>query len=496
MERNYFNRFIEFVKNNKILSALFLVSTAFFIFQHYFYLGWDFSAYVINARYLFLGGDYFEVYRAHLMSVFLGIFSIFGKLGEYVYILLASSLFFISSIKLADSLYKKYFYKYNHKKEFIRVLFYLFSFNIFLFLFGLVEGTELLALAFFQLFLAGLISGRISGHFLALAFLSRYNFLMFLPFLFFNKNYKKIFWNLVSFFLVAFPWFLYNFLKWGNWFTSVADSFYLNIFSRQNIAEPFNIFYLLLILNFFMPFFIFWVIGFFKKIFKKRNFSSFKYDLLFIVIFLLILFDFYNTPFKVKRYLFNFILPIAFFSTAGFLFFINKFKNLELVKKIIVRGLVVFFILVVCFSFVFSYKTRLSDDVFFEASQKIEELGFEECKIVSPHWVPVNYYSGNVYYLHDIESSLRNNETVLIFYNDPTYDDTFFKHDLNKYVPLVKTKDYIIIVKEGLNNQTCEKKGGYDSPMTQDSCKVLSSRFKTFSLDKLFLKICNFVNFN
>ena len=111
--RRFFNIFLNFIKENKLLSISFLIVFVFFMLQHSWALGWDFAAYVINARYFFGRGDYAEVLRAPLTSFLLLGEVFFGKVGEYFYLALASILFFIANFKLASLLYIRFFYRYK-----------------------------------------------------------------------------------------------------------------------------------------------------------------------------------------------------------------------------------------------------------------------------------------------------------------------------------------------------------------------------------------------
>ncbi|MEM4331075.1 MAG: hypothetical protein QW273_03655, partial [Candidatus Pacearchaeota archaeon] len=246
----------DFINKNKLLLICFFLVTIFFCWQNYWQRGWDFSVYVLNGKYLFYNGEYFEVYRPPLAPFLLGIFWFFGEIGNFFYIIFVSSLFLISSIILSDFLFKEYFKKYNLKKEEIRFLFYLLILNPFTLYYSLIEGTELLALSFFILFTFSFLSKRVSGHFLALSFLSRYNFLIFFPFLFFSKDIKRILKNLVAFFSVIFPWLFFNYLKYGNWFASILDSYYLNIYRRVDISQSFDFFSLLKVSNFYSIFLV------------------------------------------------------------------------------------------------------------------------------------------------------------------------------------------------------------------------------------------------
>ncbi len=481
----------KWILKNKIIILLFVFSTLFFLFQNYTYLGWDFSAYLINAKYFFHGGHYFEVYRAPLISMILGIFLFLGNIARHLYIITISSLFFISVIKLSDALYEKYFNKYDIKKETFAFFLYFFSLSLFSLCYGLTEGTELLGLALFQLFLAYFIKNKYCGHFLGFAFLSRYNFLIFFPFLFVNKNYKKILKNIFLALLVTIPWFLFNYIQWGNLFTSVIDSYYLNMLSRTDSIQPFNFLSLFKPIGWFLPFFLAGFIPLFKKI-KRKSFSEYKFELLFLIILLISIYEVYSIPFKVSRYMFNMVLPTAFFSTLGTLVIIKKYPKIK--KPLIAIFLISFFISIIYLGSYF-YIGMDRYGMFYESSQKIKELGIENCKIFSPHWVPVNYYSGNVYYLSlNLSSIVKNNKIALIFQNHKTMDDTFRMNEIDNYPHIFKSEKFLFIANKSITNQTCVQKHNFDSPMVKQPCKILSKRFEKLKLDNFTEKICLLLN--
>jgi hypothetical protein len=360
-----------------------------------------------------------------------------------------------------------------------------------------MAGTELLALSFFQLFLAYFILNKNSGHWLALAFLSRYNFFVFVPFLFFNRSIKKILTNLGLFFIVSFPWLLFNKLRWGNLFTSIADAFYLNVFSRLDRVEVFHFKSLFAITNWFLPFLI---IGLLVPIIllirsKDWKISFYKYELLFVVIFLFFFYDIYTIPFKVVRYMFNMSLPIAFFSTLGSIFIIKNIRKKYLRKIftiLLLFGFLISLVIVSRNSFIIDD----SDLMYSEAAQGIENLGLTECQILSPHWVPLNYYAGNVrYFPYTIEEGLRQNEIILLFYHYPTIDDQFDTDNLDEYNQLIKTDRYMIIANENISNRTCVRSRGYSTPMVSEACTILSKKFHSEFLSNAFLKTCRAVNY-
>lgn len=489
----------KWIIDNKLIVILFSLSTLFFLFQNYSHFNWDFSAYILNAEYLFHGGNYFEVYRAPLISLILGPLLYLGKnTAGYLYIILISSLFFISSIKLSDAIHKKFLHKYNLDKEKIRFIFYFFLLSPFLLLYGLREGTELLGLTFFQFFLAYYIKNKTSGHFLGLAFLSRYNFLFFFPLLLINKDYKKIFKNILASLAIISPWFIFNYLKWGNPLTSMVESYHLNIYSRLDMVQPFNILSLLKPIGLFLPLFLIGIYFSFHKI-KEYNFKKYlkkyKYHILFLLIYIILIREFASIPFKVTRYMFNMALPIAFFSTVGTLEIIKRIKKRrDKIKKILkVLFLIIFIITIFYLSFIFLRKPNLSD-MYKGASNKIEDLGLAKCQIHSSHWAPVNYHHKEAIHplMHDLEEIIERKEIALIFKDYPTMDDTFEMNELDNYSHIYESDKIILIGQENLTNKSCSKAKPWDKPTIENHCEILSKKFQKIGLNKVSKKICLF----
>lgn len=475
-----------FYKSNRILILLFFLSTTFFLIQHWLVLSWDFSAYLINAKYFFQEGDYFEVYRAPLVSILLGIFLFFGRIAEYVYIIFVSGIFFVSVIRLSDATYERYLKKSFANKETVRMFFYLFLLTPFLLTYGLIEGTELLGLSLFQLFLAGILLNKTCGHYLGLAFLTRYNFMIFGFFILFNRDYKKILKNIITFLLTISPWLIYNRYKWGNFLASFIDSYYLNVLSRHGVVEPFSFLSLIQPIGYLLPFLILGCISiFFKKEWKN------KASLLFLLTFIMLLLEVSNIPFKLARYMFNMITPIAFFSVIGMEQIIKRWPR----KKDIFIGVFIFLFLISAI-LVITYDVEINkvNKVFHEAAIEIKSYGFENCKIVSNYWVPVNYYSGNVFYLNDLDYSIYLNESVLLFKGYITFDDTFNISDINKYNRLIDKENWVLLGKENLTNQTCAKKHSWDKPMTSEHCEIISNMFSWTGLNKNIGQLCLLVN--
>lgn len=479
----------EHIGKHYLAFSLYILISVFLVFQHYAFLSWDFSAYVLNAKYLFYGGDYFELYRAPLVPVLLAIFMIFGKFGEFIYIFFVSTLFYIGMCKLSKIIAQKFFKNKSFEKE-VFVLFYLLSLGSFVFMYGTLVGTELLALAFFVLFLTSYFNNKLSGHYLALAFLARYNFMFFLPLLLFRKDIKKIIKDFVLFFIISFPWFLWNFINYGNWFSSIIDSYFLNVYSRQHLIEAFNWSYLLNILEWKLPFFIIGLIISIYLLIKSKNKESKKIILVFLFILGIILYDSFNTPFKVERYLFNLILPIAFFSLIGLLWLAKKW-NISL-KTIIVICFVIFAIL-------FAVQTSIAGkhidarNLYPDTAKVIYDENIEQCLIRSPVWVPVSYYTENVYYLDvAIPDAVKRGDIVLIFKGVTTFDDNFTDDELENYKSFYENNKIILFGdKENCN----EKFEPFNFAHKDDFCETLSFKFGEGTISRVAEKSCNLINF-
>lgn len=482
-----------FISKNKLLIYLFLISLIFFLIQHSLNLNWDFMAYVLNAQNLFSQNGAFEIYRAPLVSFILFLLLPLGKLMEYTFIVLVASLFFFSSIKLSDTLYLKYFYRFKIDKELFRLIFYFFLLSPFVLQYATLLGTELLGLSFFMLFLCFFLQNKYSGHFLGLAFLTRYNFLMFFIFLFFNKSWKKIFIDISIFLITLFPFYLFYFFKYGNGFASIVDSYNLNVVSRQNLFQAFDISGMLISINWLIPFFIIGL-GYFIYLCKKEKTKSIKIPLVFILIFLMILLDWYQTPFKIFRYLFNITLPVAFFSSLGFILIWNKIKCKKICRKIVFLLILVLFSLFIIFLTINAYQNKTSE-AFKTVSQEIENLDLDGCIVLSPHWVLINYYVETAFFLpYDIEKAISQNKIVAIFTSFKTIDDKYNQRNIDNYSRIISEEEYTIIIPENLTKENCPRWRGYGSPSISNQCEFISERFDFLKLKKLAYKTCRFLN--
>ena len=469
------------ISENKLLFSVFLISTLFFLFQHYFHLEWDFSSYVLNAKYWFHHGTYFELYRAPMLQTLFGFFLIFGKFGEYLFVIFSSSVFFYANTLLSEKLFKN-----KKNKDFSKLIFYLASLTPFVLIYATLAGTELLSLAFFEIFLAFLLSKKDSGHFLAFATLTRYNFVLFTPFILLYKKPKKIIRNLIWFTIPFIPWFIYNYFKYTNPLASILDSYALNVFFRKSITQPFLLKQLLPVINWLLPFFIAGILVVAYTMIKNKKVWKHKTPLILFAIFLFNLYDFIHVPFKITRYLFGMSLPIAYFSTYFFIYLKNK---TQIRKKLIVGLFLLIFLLSIFAISVKVVQGRQESATYKSAANQIEKMNLTNCEILSPAWVPVTYYTQNVYPLgaNNVSFSIKQKKIVLIFKNAPTMDDSFSQAQIDSAPKIYETNAYYLL--GNVTSQTCKSKYTYNSRYyQQDYCEFIKRAEP--SIGNIGLKVC------
>lgn len=421
-----FSKVKKFLIKNKVVIFLFIISTVFFIYQHYVSLSWDFSVYVLNAKYLFSNGNYFEWYRAPFMPFLLFLFSIFGYLAsEYIYIVFVSFVFMIASIKLAK--------KANLNKN----LFYALMLSPFVLNFGLIVGTEALSLSLLMLFIAYLHEKKASI-FLAFSILTRYTTILYIPIVFFKKNIKEILLAFVIIVIVFSPWILFNFQEKGHPFYSTANSYALNVEYRDYINMPINLLDFLIPIGFYLPFLLF---GLYLKAKKKLK----TIDWVIIVFTILAIISYIRVPHKEPRYLFNLILPSVYFSMFAFRKIIKKIKNLN-VNHVILAFVAINFLL----AFFFFVSPRPPAG-FNEGKSNLNK----NCMSMSNVWPFLNYF--------DISTEPYTSKNQLKEKIQKGYRILFFKHTQTPYyiqnktfmesMPIIKqTENYYLLG----NNAKCK----------------------------------------
>jgi hypothetical protein len=496
--------FSKFLKENKLFLIFFLISTIFFIYQHNINLSWDFNTYILNGQYWFSDGTYFEPFRPPLMPFLLGLFSIFGwKISEFIFIFFASALFAYSSFRLSKSL------KFNP------LLFYAISLNPFLLFTGLINGTELLSLAFLELCIAFIIENKSSsGIFLGLSALSRYTGFALFPILFFQSKIKKIIKSIIFFTILISPWFIYNYYKFGNFFTSIADQYANNILYRGYLYQPIDFSILLEVQNILLPFFIIGLMIVFYKIFKQiknsKNFNlksffssilKLKTDIIMIFLIIYSIYSFIKLPIKNPRYLFNILLPTFYFSYIGLSFLIKKIKNNK--KSFILASITVFIAGLLILSIQFPEKEYEPSEKYYPAINKIKELNLSNCLIISNSWVMLNYlglHSEPIMRFELLEKDLLQGKKAIIFKEKSDIDFNQKEHLIEEKYIIYDSKNFMI-----LSSEKCKIPRKFEESYLEQLDKVFFEMhnyninynpcFILFMNNSLAEKTCNLINF-
>ena len=491
---------INWVKENKLIIILFLISTSFFIYQHHTNLSWDFSSYVLNAEYWFQNGNYFEPLRPPLMPFIIGIFSFLGsRTAEFIFIILTSLLLFYSSIKLAKSL------------NFNETAFYAISLNFYLLGKGLINGTELLSLAFLELFVAFLIQNKsISGLFLGLSAVSRYTALVLFPLIILHLKIKKVVKSLIIFTIPILIWLIYNYYKFGNLFTSIADQYANNILFREYLRQQIKLIDFIFTINILIPFLITGIIVSIYYITKKikennkllQKIESLKVEIIFFILLIFSLYNYINTPIKDARYLFTILLPAFYFSYLALDFIVNKLNKKEILVK---AALIIFTISIILLLIPTPLTIRESTSHYYSAIEKIEELNLTHCSIKTNSWVFINYISDKstspLPRYEIVNKTIKEKHILVMFKNvgEPEYikNITF----INSLPIIYNNSDYHII---GENNCTEETKFE-ESYLEQTQKALIETRNITINIDPCFIlfgknklpeKACNLINLN
>lgn len=416
-KRNWFKSRTELI----VFLISFFIALIFFLWQKQFF-SWDFSVYMMNAEYALGYGNYFEWLRPPFVPFLLMIFRPLGRIfATYAFVIFCTCLYFFS-LKLFHDKFLLKLKNLQHSE-----IFYLFAINPFVLFYGLYAGSELLSLSLIILFVVFAFSTS-SFFFLGLSMLARYSNLLLFPLIFVSKNVKKILIGLGILILVALFWFLINYIFTGNALTSVMDYYVLNTIGREGSVFTSRIVRdLLFSTNIALPFF---VLGFIFIFVKKsmRKLMKEKIFWLMIVFLVLTLLIYFIVLLKLERFLFNLVLPLAYFSVFGFNFLTDLFKENKKIEKGKDRKkeeklkerkakwffFVIVFILILFSCLVFYFGEYQSNEVRAkEVKILIDKLNAENnsCMISSNGWVYFNYFGRAAYYPPRALMRVDSNET-------------------------------------------------------------------------------------
>lgn len=406
-----------------IIAIVFGLVTLLFLAQHANAFSWDFHSYVLNAEYWLQDGSYFEPLRPPLMPLMIGALETIGNraFAEYGFIIIASTLFLIGTMKLAEAL------------KFDKLTFYMLSCSFYVLTVGLYNGTELLSYAFMELFLAALITNRFSGIYLGLFALSRYAGLAFAPLLLFHNSWKDRILNASAFGAVLLPWLAHNFVTYGNWFTSIADQYANNVFFREYIHTAINTGHFMSVAGILTPLILIGTYGIIQKCVRKEEIRT---TAIIGIVAALTIYSYVMTPIKSNRYLFNLALPCAFLAYHGFMrvrtWIVNKWS-----KRIATIALAIIFLM----GFFMAANTIMekpgTQRIYNMAITDLYKHDLQNCSIMSNAWVELNYMGRTTMDFPRkelVNKSIQEGEILVMFphIGEPAYSrDKEFLHSFN-----------------------------------------------------------------
>lgn len=507
------------ILENKYLLLVFLITTIFFIAHRFLIYSWDYSVYVLNAKHFFNNGFYFEILRPPLVPIAIGILgNIFGYfLADILFIVLVSSLFLWAVYLLTKEL------KIN------TLFFYILLLTPTTLAYGLFAGTELLFLTLILFAIYFLIKNNYwAGALLGLAALTRYTGMVLGILILFLKSTKKKVIAAILFVLAFVPWFIYNKINYGNFFTSIADQYYQNITYRQEIIQAPQISHILfqvsvILAVLFVLCLIYLLIKSFKRkirfdIFKKIEPKHKKALFIIILISIYTLYNYLTTPLKDQRYLF---LVVLFFSVFFYGFFLLFYSNLPVKAQKIVNkninliSLIIFIVTILAIVLVFkiTVDNATDRDFFYKTIEIYKNQDLPNCNVYSNYWVYVNEYYLSKTPIADILCMPINyanrkyiwgdNSAILIYKFD--YDRNILNNSLIFYDSNIIYEDNnIIIIDNNCKSKVNNKSGNvpfviqidkamrenYDYGINTNPCNII------FKKHKFFEKSCNFINFN
>ncbi|MFP4116571.1 MAG: hypothetical protein ACLFQ8_00615 [Candidatus Aenigmatarchaeota archaeon] len=376
------------ISENRYLLLIWIASTLFFLYQQSTGLSWDFAVYEMNAEYLCCDGHYFEWARppfAPLLMILSSAFTLFTwNYAGYVYVVIVSAIFGFGSVKFADEFGVD------------RRLFYALILSPFVLNMGLMAGTELLTLGLLMFFLSYIkdIKGAV---FMGLAGLSRYPAFIFFPLVLFQKNWKKILASLLVIGLVVSPWLLYNEMKRDDPIYSLENSYALNVEQRHDTVDEPGLMDFLLPIGYYLP--LLFLGAYFKW---KENWG--EKDWIIVAFTALAVFSYLRTPHKEPRYLFNLILPAAYFSYHSLRDRHEKIFIVVLAVNLVLAG---------------AFFVPLGE--YADMGEAVQATG--NCMATSNLWVPMNYHGKPTEPIStNISESLEQGNRVVLFKHASNYE--------------------------------------------------------------------------
>lgn len=387
---------LQFFRKNPLITAVFIASLAFWIYQHAYGFSWDFAVYSLNGRYLLHDGSFFEWSRPPLAPTLMAVLGFAGMVAaEYLYIIFVAALFLYACVRFCRA------------ARIDVTAYYVFALQAPAVLLGMKDGTELLSLALLQLFLAELHARR-SGLLFGLSLMARYANIVYLPLLFLRKKRAAAAVALLLAGVTLVPWLAYNTALTGNALSSFIDFYLINVrFREPNVSfSPLDF---ALMAGIVLPFFAYGVWKTRKKKDKNRS--------IILAFCALAVLGYMLTSIKYVRFLFPLIMPLAYFAAQA-------------VKK---RTVLVAFFLINA-ALVIAAAALIPEAALPEGSYHYRLAAHEPCKSISNVWVALHYYGSsaeptvsNVVQGHmietDVNKSLSEGYRIVLFKyaSEPSY---------------------------------------------------------------------------
>ncbi len=376
-----------------IIASYLVLSVLFFFIQFDLLKNWDMLVRILNSNYLFHNGDYFENQRALLESFIIGIFSfVFGKYSVYAFIAFFTVIFFISV----------YIFSKAFKLEYVILLGILL--NPFFLFYSIKNGSELPMYSFLILLISFIkLKKPIAGVFMALAFVSKYDSILFLPmalFLIDKKlipSVKRILIFAGIALLALLPFFLYNIILYHDFLFTFFMSLHENSPSLtstgiSNAKYTYQGFYELISLIPLVVLILVFKRGIIKDIQRKKR------EIAII-----------SVLSALSLFLYFFASGLYVNGLGYYRFFLLVTLSLTLLlslltKKEMLLFTVLFFIvsIIIAYHFLFSQNfniNTLNKEMAAAKQLLIQKYGTTNCTVQSNNWVYLNYYGISATYI-------------------------------------------------------------------------------------------------
>ena len=442
----YYSIFSDFIYKNRkfVILSLFIALSVFFSLEFYYIRIWDYLVRIMDAQFFFHGGTYFEIPRAILESVIIGLYGfVMGPLAIYGFIITATVIFFLAV------------YDFSKAFKLKMLLVLLILMNPYIIFYTMQAGSELMVFSFLILFVAEVKRGRAfyAGLFFVLAFISKYYAIFFIILALFlinkdiRKSLEKILVFIGSSLLFISPYLAYNLIFFHNFIYSFASSVKENAGGGLIPALPSNFLYLMLEFAFLAAVIAIVVIrSLLFKTKERTHWLSFKNNglMLLVVAFLIGAYIFGTSAHSLGGG-YRFILGAVIFSTLIVSLALNK-RDTGWMFALAVIGII--FAIFILMSF--------ADDGHINKVEMQTAISLfksvyntTNCTVQSNQWVELNYYGLSATYpLYNASASTQypilNFGPVNTTYPLIKEEDNFYLYGYStcKYTPPIKLPGY------------------------------------------------------